>query len=310
MHRISTLLLNPDYRPDIRRDAVSWAISRKASELGLILDNRPHLARIAELLNEHSMRSLLQRTRVLADKSSLSDLLMGRRVYANPVQCIGLLSLMHGTWLNFEKWLTNNPSPTDSKMIQNEKPSRTPSTATLKFKKWASKHEERLFSEFCVKYAQARQVHPNKNHTEIVKSLRRSHGRITSKSKLREAGIDVPEFSHSRETKDYEKIDRSLHSHVLARAKALIEDGFPKPITRPVLTQGHEHAGDVGNLQKHLPRTKAALEAFVEDRTAWRRRLGGASGPGSRVKRTQQKRETKQEDFSFVQPVTGVTSVQ
>lgn len=309
LHRISKLLLDASYRPDIRRDAVSWAVSQKAAELGLVINNRPHLERVADLLSEHSMRSLLRRTRVLGDKSSIGDLLTGKRVYANPVQSIGLLSMMHGTWGNLEDWLTKNPPPTEP-AIQAPKSAPALSAATMKSKRSIEKNADSLFAKFCAKYVEARQLHPNMTHSEIIRPIYRSYGRFASKSRLREAGVDVAVFSRKRCDKDYESMDLSLSAHVLARSKTLKEEGFPKAITGAVLTRGHEHAGHVGNLKEYLPRTQAALMASVENRTAWRRRLCGSTGTMPRATRKQQKRKTNQEDFSFVQPLTDVKTAQ
>jgi hypothetical protein len=309
LHRISKLLLNVDYRPDIRRDAVSWAVSQKASELGLVIDNSPNLERVSELLYEHPMRPLLQRTRVLADKSSVHHLLTGRRVYANPVQSIGLLSLMHGTWANFEGWLTKNPPPTEP-TIQTSKSAPKLSKATMNSKRSIEKNEDSLFAKFCAKYVETRRLHPNMTHSEIVTPMHRAYGRFTSKSRLREAGVDVAAFSRKRSDKDYESMDRSLSSYVLARSKALKEERFPKAITGAVLTRGHEHAGHVGNLKEHLPRTQTALKALVEDRTAWHHRLRGIAGSVPHAQRKQQQRESNPEAFSFVQPLTDVKSAQ
>jgi hypothetical protein len=307
LHRISTLMLNADYRTDIQRDAVSWAVSQKAIELGLVIDNRSNLERVSELLHEHPMRSLLQRIRVLADKSSVDDLLTGKRVYANPVQSIGLLSLMHGTWENFENWLTKKPPSMEPTVQVSASPQRL-SASMMKKKARIEKNEASLFANFCAKYEEMRRLHPNMTHSEIVRPMALAYGRFTSKSRLRNAGLDVALFSRKRSDKDYESIDNSLNMYVLSRAKTLKKEGFPKAITGVVLLRGHEHAGQVGNLKGHLPRTQAALKASVEDRTAWRRRLRGLPGP--QPTRKQQRRGTNQEAFSFVQPLTDADSVQ
>ncbi|CAN7770588.1 hypothetical protein LJR034_007621 [Caballeronia sp. LjRoot34] len=309
LHRISNLLLDATYRPDIQRDAISWAVSRKATELGLVVNNRTHVGRVADLLSEHPMHSVLQRTRVLADKSSVDDLLLGKRVYANPVQSIGLLSLMHGTWANFEDWLTKKPPALDP-IVQPSASPRKLSLLTMRTKASVEKHEARIFAKLCAKYSEMRRRHPDMTHSEIVRPMPHSYASFTSKSRLREAGVDVAPYLRKGNIKDYERIDRSLRAHVRLRAKRLKKDGFPKAITKAVLTRGHEHAGLVGILKGRLPRTQDALKASVEDRTAWRSRLRGLSVSAQRAPKKQQKRETNQEAFSFVQPVADVESVQ
>ncbi len=309
LHRVSTLLLNVDYRPDIQRDAVSWAASQKASELGLVIDNSPNMERVSELLHEHPMRSLLNRTRVLADKSSVPDLLTGKRVYANPVQTIGLLSLLHGTWANFEEWLTKNPPHREWTDRVHEAVPKPPE-ATRKDKNRVAKHEDRIFAKICAKYVKERQANPCLVHSEITAKFPKRYGPLFTKARLREAGVDVPDLKRAHRNKDYEKIDASLSSHVHERARLLVEEGFPKAITRTVLTRGHELAGHVGHLKAHLPRTNDALKASVEDRTAWRRRVVGLDVSTPRAQRKQQNREANREAFSFVQPVADVESVQ
>jgi len=180
----------------------------------------------------------------------------------------------------------------------------------LRKKASSEKHEARLFGQLCVKYQQMRRRHPHLTHTEIVRPMARGLVNFTTKSRLREAGVDVAPIFCNVINKECEKIDRSLSAHVLSRAKTLKKEGFPKAITRAVLTRGHEHAGQVGILSGHLPRTQAAFKASVEDRTAWRRRLRGLTGPTPRVTRKQQRRETNLENFSFVHPLTDVESVQ
>jgi len=257
------------------------------------------------------MRSLLERTKVLSNSHSQQKCLDGRRVFANPIQSVVLISALYGGWSKFEDWLATqhlqagerNAGIEVSHVSWGEEASATEQGQHCAKRKPQLEERKRLdkyFKRYSSRYAERRRENPDATHSAIMRRLAGKARLVLTRESLEAAGIDVaptmkrtfrlkglaltsPEVqSHGSLDKYYEVIDRDLSRSIREKRKNLLRARFPQRITKATLTHGHRYAQYLSIASQYLPKATAALDRSVESEKAFRGRM---LGPRKRLRK-------------------------
>ncbi|TDV27873.1 hypothetical protein C7405_11519 [Paraburkholderia caballeronis] len=273
LHRVSKLLLDPEYMPGFTRDAIGEAVRRRSRELGL-LDTAANGTEFAHhFFAEHPMRRLLERAGVVSSAGASSDHLAGKLVYLNPLQSSALLMSLFDDWSAVElKVEAINAGETECTPAHEEPPEpkdfRPQSLAT---KRYVEQNRARLLKPEISKYIALRDSMPFLSHSELRIRVGSYGEHLLTKETLRSCGVELPAVSNNAEKN--KAIDRLLSEHIASTAREQVRTIDRKQVTARRLLKGTVLARN--SESRHLfPLTNAVLNEFTESRAEWCARVG------------------------------------
>ncbi|HKR40187.1 MAG TPA: hypothetical protein VJU59_11005, partial [Paraburkholderia sp.] len=263
LHRVTRLLLNPAYRPELTREILASAAQARSRELGLITEKTSNSGRVRDFFFGHPWRAVLERTRVLAQVQPTTGYLTGDLVFRNPLQSIALLSALYGNWSSAEKMIEkiSHPLVHERNSIPQLGLALTKAIKKSKYKKtYLLKNNDRLFSLYTTRYSKIRRERPNLSHGEIVRAIGGTGLSTLDRESLHQAGIDVPFYKLTDEA--YKQIDIDLAEHVLNKNDELKAKQFSGNIGAFILLRDFGF-GKYQLLKGRIPLTEAALDLCV-----------------------------------------------
>jgi len=273
LHRVSKLLLDPEYMPGFTRDAIGAAIQRRSRELGLLDTTANGTEFSNHFFTEHPMRRLLERAGVMPSAGVSSDHLAGKLVYLNPLQSSALLMSLFDDWSDVESKVESiNAGEAECTPAQEEPPEpKAPRPLWANMKLFVEQNRERLLKQGLSKYIAAHNSMPFLSHSELRKRVGGYGPHLITKERLRSCGVKLPAVGDDAEKN--KAIDRLLSEHIARTAHEQVRTAGRKQVTANRLLRGTVLCGkpEIWHL---FPLTNAVLSEFTESRTEWCARVG------------------------------------
>lgn len=277
LHRVTKLLLCPDYMPGLNRDAISKVVRHRSRELGLIESDVMQTKLAHAYLSNHSMKRLLERCGVLSIEGPSNDHLTGKLVYLNPLQSSALLMALFDGWTGVERAVEEmNADGVQFRPLKRRQGGRRLELEFLtdnarKRRRYFDRHRESLRAKEQLKYIAIRENMPHLNHEGIRKELRRSGEYAPTVESLKTAGESAPTITFDVDRNKV--IDQLLSERVKSVALGLARSGCERQISIDRLLAGTILSRNTR--YRHLfPLTDKALTSLSESRDDWCVRVG------------------------------------
>ncbi|PAJ93687.1 hypothetical protein [Burkholderia ubonensis] len=273
LHRVSKLLLDPEYMPGFTRDSIVEAVRRRSGELGL-LDTAANGTEFANhFFAEHPMRRLLERAGVVSSAGASSNHLSGKLVYLNPLQSAALLMSLFDDWSDVEsKVEAINAGETECTPTHKEPPEpKALSPLWVNMKLFVELNLERILKAELSKYIVLHNSMPFLSHSELRKRVGGYGEHLLTKERLRSCGVEPPAVSDDAEKN--KAIDRLLSEHIARTAHEQVRTTGRRQVTANRLLRGTVlcRKPEIWHL---FPLTNAVLNEFTESRAEWFARAG------------------------------------
>ncbi len=277
LHRVTKLLLNPDYMPGFTRDAIAEVARRRSQELGLIEDDVMQTELAHDHLSQHSMKRLLERSGILSTGGLSCDHVTGKLVYLNPLQSTVLLMALFDDWSDVENAVEEinagdiqlkplNPKP-GKKLLEPE----PLNYHTLRQRMYMERNRGWLRAREQLKYIAVREKNPHLNHAGIRLEVGCPRHWAPTVESLKAAGESVPTIIFDPEKN--EVIDRLLSERVVSVALELAYSKCEKRVSVDRLLAGTILSKNTQ--YRHLyPLTDEALTRYTESHDDWCARVG------------------------------------
>lgn len=277
LHRVTKLLLCPDYMPSLNRDVIGEVVRRRTRELGLIESDVIQTKLAHAYLANHSTKKLLERCGVLSIEGPSNDHLTGTLVYLNPLQSSALLMALFDGWTDVESAVER----INADDIQFRPLKRKPGGQRLELefltanalsrRRYIDRNRESLRAKKQLKYIAIRENMPHLNHKGILKELGCTGGLAPTVESLKAAGESAPTITFDVDRNKV--IDQLLSERVKSVALRLARSGCERKISIHRLLAGTILSGRTR--YRHLfPLTDAALTSLSESRDDWCARVG------------------------------------
>ncbi|RKF36688.1 hypothetical protein [Paraburkholderia fungorum] len=277
LHRVTKLLLCPDYMPGLNRDSIGEVVRRRTRELGLIEFDVRQTKLAHAYLSNHSTKRLLERCGVLSTEGLSNDHLTGKLVYLNPLQSSALLMALFDGWTNVE----NAIEEMNADDIQFRPLKRKPGGQRLelelltytsrKTRSFVERNRESLAARAQLKYIAIRENMPHLNHRGIRKELACPGQYAPTVKSLRAAGESVPEITFDSDRNKV--IDKLLSERVVSLALKFARSGCGRQVSTKRLLAGTILSKKTQ--YRHLfPLTDEALTNHSESHDDWCTRVG------------------------------------
>lgn len=287
LHRVSKLLLDPEYMPEFSRDAIARAARLQCRVIGLPEPGANREEEIERFFLAHPMKSLLERVGVTSSlrkiKSPSSN---ARLIYPNPLQTSALLMSLFASWSDVE---TAVKAASTGETLQQTEVAKEPalqSKMNFYTKRFREKRRGAHKDEYTKRYIAIRKSHPDITHGSIMKRVGYDSHHVLKRAELIAAGVDVPAFRY--DPKKCAEVDLKVSNHVVNTAVRLLSENTPARLTEALLLEGsiyreHQH------MKAQLLRTRAALDSYLETAAEWRSRTRGST---ESIQKRPRKRET------------------
>ncbi|MGF6739606.1 hypothetical protein [Paraburkholderia atlantica] len=277
LHRVTKLLLDPDYMPGLNRGAIAEVARRRGQELGLIEDGAMQTELAHDYLSQHSMKRLLERSGILSTGDLSYDHVTGKLVYLNPLQSSVLLMALFDDWSDVENAVEQinagdiqlkplNPKP-GKKLLEPE----PLNYHTRKHRRYMERNRESLRAREQLKYIAVREKKPHLNHAGIQLEVGCPRDWAPTVESLKAAGESVPTITFDPEKNKV--IDLLLSERVVSVALEFAYSECEKRVSANRLLAGTILSKNTQ--YRHLfPLTDEALTRYTESHDDWCARVG------------------------------------
>jgi hypothetical protein len=298
IHRIASLLMDPNYRPDIAADSLVRAATTRSIELGFAGDKSVSRKRHLDAVNASPFRSLFRRMRLDEGYQQMPRLLAMNRIHTDVLRAVGRTILLFETWSNFEQWLSQNSTAE----LEVKSPAKRKNSSTYEAEyraNWVLANTGRWRPHYIQEFKNVSLNNPEYSYAQVMSVLPDNAKKFINKRVLSEHGVDIPLTGSS--VADIEGTDVDLSGYVSARGKDAVLENYPYRIRPTFLVERHPYARAFLLNRKAFPRTDAVVRLHSETATEWRRRITARQSVAAAASPTKKTRRAKPESFSFIQ---------
>lgn len=269
-----TRMLDPTFSPYTRGSEIAALTRAKAISLGLANSRTVEWKNFQDYFDHPILKAFGTDIAFPFRNETTRDMIRGKRSIRNPIHALFLLIALFGNWNAVEDAIQGAAQnfPEDSRKRRKRAAVATKERNRLYWKKYYSESIA-LLPQTSQLYEKLRKDNPELGHLAIRRLLPCRHGLAATSERLREHGACPPPTEGDKEHAAAKDISAALH--IERRWRELIQAGTKVRLSKSLLLWGHPLHGQINDpaVRARSPRTKAALEKYVETAEMRRRRV-------------------------------------
>lgn len=267
-------MLDPTFSPYTRGSEIAALTRAKAISLGLANSRTVDWKNFQVYFDHPILKAFGKDIAFPFRNETTRDMIRGKRSIRNPIHALFLLIALFGTWDAVEDAIQGPAQnlPDESRKRRKKSYVQTKEANALYWKEHYSE-SIKLLPQTSQLYEKLRNDNPELGHLAIRRLLPHPHGLAATRERLRKHGACPPPTEGDKEHAAAKDISAALH--IERRRRELIQAGTKVRLSKSLLLWGHPLHGRINDpaVRARCPRTKAALEKYVETAEMRRRRV-------------------------------------